>query len=424
VAADGSISDRPAQPIAADFRLESGKEGWTSPEAYRESLVAAGTAPETIHQNIQAYTARLSLMKLKVIAGILGLPLSRLTQRDRAHQLALAQRRARILRRWLMAVGLLFIVAIGVGVIAWRERQAAIQQRDLADRARRSAEALAVQQKQHADLLAANIVPLAYHSLLTSSDFELHGLATSFLANTKTVFIPAYDPSSFQKSYTAAMLCQLIATSEIQSDSELMLRAIKGAPLTEASQQRVQTALLYARQMEDILHRLSIEPNLDARLNAIRLTKDNFEKVNSEALLAIGGALLYSRDYEGCIVALKQFTSSMDSWNPPEGLTAMKYFDLFEACSNLAHAYRLTQRRELAMEQAHKAMENGEHLAKADASKMTVFVLRCLAFDYFRLLGPEDEDRLAQHTKTVGLTERDIADLHELLDGGDPELSR
>jgi hypothetical protein len=35
VAADGSISERAAQPIAADFRLESGKEGWTSPEAYR-----------------------------------------------------------------------------------------------------------------------------------------------------------------------------------------------------------------------------------------------------------------------------------------------------------------------------------------------------------------------------------------------------
>lgn len=116
------------EPIAADFRLADGSEGYTSAEAYRLAL-AQQTAPAVpaaeIERRATQHGARLQLMKLKIIAGILGVPLEQLRNRDQAYQLQLAQQRASTLRRWLSAVGLLAVLALGGGVVAaYKQRQA------------------------------------------------------------------------------------------------------------------------------------------------------------------------------------------------------------------------------------------------------------------------------------------------------------
>ena len=115
------------EPIAADFRLKDGNEGFTSAEAYRLSLRKdANLANHEVEARAERYGAQLQLMKLKIIAGILGVPLERLRDRDKAYQLQLAQNRARTLRRWLVAVATLAVVAIGSGLFALVEQQRAV----------------------------------------------------------------------------------------------------------------------------------------------------------------------------------------------------------------------------------------------------------------------------------------------------------
>ncbi len=111
---DASVRE---EPIAADFRLADGHEGFTSPEAYQLALVREGTLKrKAIKITVGAYEQRLQLAQLKVIAGILGVTLEQLRDRDRLHQLDLARKRARNLRRWLSATVALLLLAI-VGVV-------------------------------------------------------------------------------------------------------------------------------------------------------------------------------------------------------------------------------------------------------------------------------------------------------------------
>lgn len=116
------------EPIAADFRLQDGSEGFTSAEGYRLALRKDETLKSSeVERRAAQYDAQLQLMKLKVIAGILGVPLEQLRNRDKAYQLQLAQKRSRSLRRWLAAVGMLAIAAIAGGVFAVVKQQEAVQ---------------------------------------------------------------------------------------------------------------------------------------------------------------------------------------------------------------------------------------------------------------------------------------------------------
>jgi hypothetical protein len=91
---------RKAEPIAADFRLSNGNQGFTSTEAYRLFLEKdEGLNKQQVKTQADAYGLQLQLMKLKIIADVLGVPLEQLRNRDKACQLELAQRRARVLRR-------------------------------------------------------------------------------------------------------------------------------------------------------------------------------------------------------------------------------------------------------------------------------------------------------------------------------------
>jgi len=148
VGADGELLEEPTEPVAADFRLEGGDQGWCIPEAYRASLQAAGDlSPAEIKQRVESYRARCELMKLKIIAGVLGIPLGTLTKRDQAYQLALERKRSITLRRWLGAVAVLGLCTMVAGIIAVHQaglaktqEAEALRQRDIA--AEREQEAL------------------------------------------------------------------------------------------------------------------------------------------------------------------------------------------------------------------------------------------------------------------------------------------
>lgn len=129
VAADGVVTETPAEPISPDFRLPDNTEGFTSPAAYREFLGSSATEAAIV-----AFEKRLEQMKLKIIAGILGIPLGILTARDKAYQLARERARMRTLRQWLATVALFAVLAIIGGLVALKQRSVAVENESAANR--------------------------------------------------------------------------------------------------------------------------------------------------------------------------------------------------------------------------------------------------------------------------------------------------
>lgn len=127
---DGQLSGQEAEPIAADFRLPDGSPGWTSPKAYRDALKLAGVPEAEASVRVAGYAKQQNLMLLKIVAGVLGVPLGVLTKRDKAYQLEKQRQRAKVLRRWLAAVSLLAVVAAVSGIVALRNAREAAAQRD------------------------------------------------------------------------------------------------------------------------------------------------------------------------------------------------------------------------------------------------------------------------------------------------------
>ncbi|WP_395740526.1 TIR domain-containing protein [Prosthecobacter sp.] len=127
---DGQLIEKLAEPIAADFRLHDGGQGWTSPAAYRDVLKAAGMPDKAANEQVNVYMRQQNLMLLKIVAGVLGVPLGVLTARDKAYQIEKQKQRAKVLRRWLTAVSGLAVVALIAGVLAVRNANEAKAQRD------------------------------------------------------------------------------------------------------------------------------------------------------------------------------------------------------------------------------------------------------------------------------------------------------
>lgn len=120
------IESERAEPIAADFRLPNGDQGWTTPAALREALKEDSTLSEAaIASQVADYGKRCELAKLKIIAGILGIPLGQLTRRDKAYQLEKERQRAKIFRRVAIAMVTLAVLALFAGGFALvREKDA------------------------------------------------------------------------------------------------------------------------------------------------------------------------------------------------------------------------------------------------------------------------------------------------------------
>jgi len=128
--ADGTPdSNRPRVPLAADFRLNDGMQGWTNANDYRRSLQkvkSTGLSRKQIDGLVANYRVRLEDAKMQLIAGILGVPLDNLKERDKVYQLALTRKRARTLKGWLLVVSVLAIFALLAAWIANSQYHAAI----------------------------------------------------------------------------------------------------------------------------------------------------------------------------------------------------------------------------------------------------------------------------------------------------------
>ncbi len=110
------------EPIAADFRIKEGRntrEGYTSSEAYRLQLSSADNLTKREARKLaDDYDLHLQLTKLKIFAGILGVPLEELRNRDKAFQLELARKRTRRLFTISMFMTILLCIAVVMGIIA------------------------------------------------------------------------------------------------------------------------------------------------------------------------------------------------------------------------------------------------------------------------------------------------------------------
>lgn len=143
----GELLKTPAEPIAADFRTADGGEGWIDPSAYLDALIEADFDEDEAEALAEAYAKRLQLMKLKIIAGILGVSLGELTERDVVQQRLLrAQNRNQALLRFTI-FGLLGGVGIWAGVLAWRSHEETMAAKQLASENRQAtaAEAQAIE---------------------------------------------------------------------------------------------------------------------------------------------------------------------------------------------------------------------------------------------------------------------------------------
>lgn len=127
------------EPIAADVRPGGlPAQGYTSAAAYRTALEkSGGHSGAELRRLEKDYAARLDLARLKIISGIIGVPLGTLTKRDAAY-------RARKFRRLASIFGLLLLLAVVAGGVALWQRAEARRQRSVAiSNAQRAVEALA-----------------------------------------------------------------------------------------------------------------------------------------------------------------------------------------------------------------------------------------------------------------------------------------
>lgn len=164
----GNRTDQRAEPIAADFRIDNDghpEQGWTSTEAYRQHLrTSTGLSGREVQERVDVYHRQQQLMLLKIISGILSVPLGELTRRDKEYQLELQKRKAKRLRQWLSVVASLAVVAVCAGIFAFLERQSALRSEAIAREQRDTA--LATQSRFLTDLAKQEIAAKRYDRAL------------------------------------------------------------------------------------------------------------------------------------------------------------------------------------------------------------------------------------------------------------------
>lgn len=122
------VYDQPEEVLAADVRIpHTQEEGFTSAEAYRQHLHRQGIGGTQLKSAVEEYKKRLDLALLKIIAGILGVPLRELTKRDQAYQLEKAKQKHRTIKRVAIAITALAILAVIAGIAAWKQKNSALR---------------------------------------------------------------------------------------------------------------------------------------------------------------------------------------------------------------------------------------------------------------------------------------------------------
>lgn len=115
----GVVSDRPAEPLAADFRVEGRHPGWFDMDAYAEVLQDLGHASAELIRMLEQQQQRIRLMKLKVVAGMLAINLGELTERDKAYRQEVTRRRVFKVVLSLVVFGLMVASAFrGLGLLS------------------------------------------------------------------------------------------------------------------------------------------------------------------------------------------------------------------------------------------------------------------------------------------------------------------
>lgn len=399
----GNLTSVPTEPIAADFRLPDGQQGWTNPEAYREALIAKGDSPTAAAAKASDYAARLELMILKLIAGILGVPLGVLTQRDKAYQLMKARRRARTLAAWLAVVAVLAAAAIIAGVMAVRARMAAV--------------ALAEQRLRDSDALSAAIAPLSYYGVFQSPDVEMRSRVMEMIQACGGVFQLRYDPQSLTKNFQATQMCQMIASAAIETSDQDLFAVLRGEQMPDESKATLRTALSYAESMASIFAAVASRPTLEADLQKMKLDKTAFMKIRSETKMLKGALHLYMGQPREAEPELAAFVAEMQDWEPPKSAEPMRDLNIFEAASNLAHAYRLNGKREDAIRTASLAIDSGELWAGSEAAKQFRVAARCVALDYFGILDKPHQQGKKALLEELKITEEDVAEMTAIIEG-------
>lgn len=141
--ADGDIVDMPAEPLAADFRIHGRDPAWYDIKSLEMELRKAGVDNQTAREHCEDARARLPLMKLKLIAGIIGVNLGELTERDKLYQAETAARRARQARNRALILGALGLAAAGATAYAWDSQRKRRQAENLVGQTHATATQLA-----------------------------------------------------------------------------------------------------------------------------------------------------------------------------------------------------------------------------------------------------------------------------------------
>ena len=116
----GEITDQVTEPIAADFRPFGIQEGWTTSQGYQDYLEQIERLPKNeVKIRSAKYNQQCALMKLKIIAGVLGVPLGELTRRDQAYQLERARKRQRIIVGVAAALAVLLFAAVTGAIVGF-----------------------------------------------------------------------------------------------------------------------------------------------------------------------------------------------------------------------------------------------------------------------------------------------------------------
>ena len=111
----------PTEPIAANFRLPGGGKGITNPQVYKQRLLEQGRKKAEAECLADAYEEQLNTARLKIIAGILGVRLEQLVERDKIYQLHKAKAASKRLMKIAGVMSILAVIAIIGGSLAFHQ---------------------------------------------------------------------------------------------------------------------------------------------------------------------------------------------------------------------------------------------------------------------------------------------------------------
>jgi hypothetical protein len=122
------------RPLAVDVRTDGRGEGFTTAAALGAALEAGGDlAAGEIRVRVSDYAAKLDAARVRIVAGVLGVPPGELEKRDHGAQLS-KLRSGRL--RAVFAALVFALLAAAAGYFAWREidrRQSLVQARSRSD---------------------------------------------------------------------------------------------------------------------------------------------------------------------------------------------------------------------------------------------------------------------------------------------------